>query len=205
MCSRSRCSSESSSDCLTALPRFSLATRPTYGDLVAKRRGEDPLLVVPVRRDEDGGVVGARLGLLGGVLLDRVAEPAAQVRQGVCDRGGTDHAEGRGGQVRLQEDLQGAAAEAGVLDGHGSILDRRLALGATWEDPQEHRVAGLQRAQRVQAHRGLGAGAADEALDGSVGTHHRGVAGPHARRALRPHDRGLYIRTQGSIGVAPSA
>ena len=44
-------------------------------DLVTKSRSEDPLLVVPVRGDEDGRVVGARLGPLGRVLLDRVAEP----------------------------------------------------------------------------------------------------------------------------------
>ena len=66
-------------------------------DVVPKGRGEDPLLVVPVRGDEDCRVVGARVGLLGGALLDRVAEPAAEVRQGLGDRRGAGHAEGRGG------------------------------------------------------------------------------------------------------------
>ena len=188
MCSRSRCSSVRSSDCLMALPRFSARDQAHVGDPVAKGSGEDPLLVVPVGGDQDGGVVGARLGPLGRVLLDRIAEAPSQVGEGLGDRGGADHAQDRRGQARLQEDLERPSAETGVLDGHSAVLDRRLGLGAAREDPQQHRVSGLERAQRVQAHGRLGAGAPDEAVDRAVRADLRGVAGPDARRALRPHD-----------------
>jgi hypothetical protein len=46
----------------------------------------------------------------------------------------------------------------------------------------------------MQAHRGLGALAADESLDRPVREHESRVTGSHARRVLRPHDRRAHER-----------
>ena len=54
------------------------------------------------------------------------------------------------------------------------------------QQPQQQRVAGLHRPQRVQADRGLRADAPDEALDRAVSADDRVVTGPHAGRALGP-------------------
>ena len=62
------------------------------------------------------------------------------------------------------------------------------------QHPQQHALAGLQRAERGLAHRVLRALPADEALDGAVGQHDRLVAGVRRGRLLRAHDRGVHER-----------
>jgi hypothetical protein len=103
--------------------------------------GEDTLLVVPVRGDDDSGIVGAGFGLLRRARLDRIAQPPGQIREGSRDRGGADHPHGRGWKVRLEEDLQRAAAETWVLDRDGALGGLGLALGITGQDAEQQRVA----------------------------------------------------------------
>ena len=139
------------------------------------------------------------------------------------------------GEMRLEEDLERAAAEAGVpfhdravervagrrvrIAGGGVVAGRvparvvggcvtarvvdgcvtarvvdgcvpaRLVDRCVGDQAQQQRLAGLHRLERVQPHRGLGADAADEALERAVGEHDRGVAGTDARRPAGADDR----------------
>ena len=76
--------------------------------------------------------------------------------------------------MRLEEDLQRAAADAGVVDGDGAV--DRILVARTGLDPQQQRLAGLQHAQGVEAYARLSAMAADEALDAAVRVDQRGGA-----------------------------
>jgi hypothetical protein len=92
--------------------------------------------------------------------------------------------------MRFQEDLKGAATETRVLHRHRAFACLSLTLGVAGQDPEQQRLAGFHRAQRVEADRSLGTGAPDETLDCAVGTHDGRVPCPDARRALRPDDGG---------------
>ena len=70
-----------------------------------------------------------------------------------------------------------------------SIARAALAVLGERQDPQQHRLAALQRLQRIGAHAVLGADAADEALDRAVGEHERDISRLHARRPLHVHHR----------------
>ena len=176
----------------------------------SERLGEHPLLIVTVRRHDDRGVIGPGPGLLCRAGLDGISHPPRQVRQGGRDRRDTDDSHGGRREMRLQEDLERAAAEAGVLDGHRPLIGLRFPLRGGRQDPKQQGVAGFHRAKRVEADRGLRAGAPDEALDRAVGTHDRRVTGPDAGRALRPHhrrryERGLHIpRSKGTPAPLPA-
>ncbi len=97
------------------------------------------------------------------------------------------------GMLRLQEDLDRAAAEAGIRDLDGALLAgcgtarraRRAAAAAR---------AGTRVLQAVFAHGGLDAVAAHEPVDFPVGQHQGGVAGVGAGGVLRPHHRGAHER-----------
>jgi len=84
--------------------------------------------------------------------------------------------------------------------------DRAVAAFRTrlGQQPQQQRLAGLQRPQRLEAHGVLRADAADEALEGPVEEHERGVAGADARRARDAHDARLDERGPG-LGELPGA
>jgi len=152
---------------------------------------EDALLLVPVRCDHHRRVVGTGIAVLRRAQLDGVAQPLSQVRQRQRDRALAYDPDRRRRKVRFEEDLQRPSAEAGVLDRDRSIAGGGFALGLARQDAKQQGLARLQHAQRVQAYRGLGAGAADETLDGAIAAHNRRVAGPDAGRALRADDRGL--------------
>ena len=66
-------------------------------------------------------------------------------------------------------------------------------------DPQQQRLLGLEHAQRMQAHRRRGAGAADEALDAAVRVHDRGVAWVRAGRPLAAHHRRHHERVRAAV------
>src|SRR5262245_25325778 len=98
------------------------------GDALAEGFGEHSLLLASVRGDDHRGVGSERAAALRVLALHRVAEPRPEPLQGKRDRGGADDPDGRRRQARLQEDLQGAPAEAGVLDRDRALARLRLTL-----------------------------------------------------------------------------
>ena len=94
-----------------------------------------------------------------------VAERRRDLAHGPRDRALPEHADQRRGKDRLEEDLQRASRQAGVVD---DGLAGLVGLGVR-DDPQQHRVAGLQQRQPLRADGRLGALTADEALDAAVG------------------------------------
>ena len=150
-------------------------------------RGEQwSRLVPPVRRDDHGGGVGGNVVTADELVAERLTD--ADERPG--DRAVTDDGHQRRRTMRLEEDLQRAAAEAWVvrrqLAGHG-ILGRRA-------DPQQDGLAGVEHGERLRPHGRLGAVAADEALHRAVGEHERLIAGVCARRPLGEHHLGVHER-----------
>ena len=77
-----------------------------------------------------------------------------------------------------------------LLPGVRGALVLRRSARAVGQDPQQQRLAALDRLQRVQANAVLRAHAADEPLDAAVLVHERDVPGLGARRMLDPHHRG---------------
>ena len=122
-------------------------------------------------------------------------ELGADQQDGLGSRRRADHEHARRGQYRLEEHLDHASRQAWILDDDGAVLGGEvmarapLAVLGERQDPQQYRLAVLQRLQRVGAHAVLGADAADEALDRSVGEHERDVSRLHARRPLHVHHR----------------
>jgi hypothetical protein len=116
---------------------------------------------------------------------------AAERVQRERDRGVADHVHARARDPRLEEDLQRAAADAGVVDGDRAV--DRGALAVAGLDTQQEGLARLHHAQGVQAHTRLGAVAADEALDRAVRGDQRGGTGAHAGGAAGAHDRGVDV------------
>ena len=168
-----------------------LAIRPTYGTASRRAAVSTPLLVVAVRGDDHRGVVGARLRLLGGVELDRVPDPLAEVGQRARDRAAPRP---RAGPARGRRGSRKISSAPPLRHGLLTVTSpsrASAASGVARAGCAAERLAGLQRPQRVQADGGLGAGAADEALDRAVAADDRGVAGPDARRPLGPDDRRL--------------
>jgi hypothetical protein len=100
-----------------------------------------------MRGDDNRGVIGAGVGLLSRPRLDRIAQPPRQIRQGRRDRGCADDSHGGGRKMRVQEDLQRAAAETRVLDRHRALGHLGLTLAGAGQDPQEQGLAGLHRAK----------------------------------------------------------
>ena len=178
---RARRSSSTSSDATTASPRLRLATRPTYATPAPSSGRERRLLVPSVRGDDDGRRPRQGLGAgAGAPRLDREAEPVREPGQGLGDRGRPVDQQQRCGQLGLEEDLQGPAGQARVVHGQHPVLVR-LRLGG---DAQQQRLAGVQQRQALRAHRRLGAGPADEALDGAVAEHEGLVTGLGRRGPL---------------------
>ena len=154
-------------------------------------------LVAPVRGDDQREV--ARPGARGrrrptATISSSSSAPMPQQRRG--DRRVAHHQHPRRRQRRLEEDLDRAARQAGVLDRDRAVLDGDVPpsapmLLAVGKDPQQHRLAAVERDQRVGAHALLGADAADEAVDRAVGEDERDAPGLDAGRALRAdHGRG---------------
>ena len=122
---------------------------------------------------------------------DVVVGRAGELGERPRDRRRADDDDPRCGELRLEEDLERAAAEARVvLDDR--TLDRVLAIAApvARHEAQQQRLAGLEHAQRVQPDGRLGADAADEPIDRPVGEHDGGVARANAGRPSRAHDGG---------------
>jgi hypothetical protein len=74
---------------------------------------------------------------------DVVAHAGAQLRQRPGDRRVSEDVHARGGQLGLQDDLERAAADARVVDRDGAF--GRLAVAVAGLDPQQQRLAGLER------------------------------------------------------------
>ena len=135
-------------------------------------------LVAPVCRDDQREVVGHRLDVGAGHDDHVEVELGAHARHGAGDRRLAHHEHARRGEHRLEEDLQRAAGQARVLHGHRALGRGRLVVAG--QDAQQQRLAGLERAQRVQAHALLRARSADETLDRAVAAA-RGRRRPCAR------------------------
>ena len=205
-CARS--ASGTSSESRTAAPRFAAGDEPDVADARPRApRASAASSSLAVRGDDERGVGRRGLDVAGSARRRRsprrARPPRARARSACRPTISTRGAR----QLRLEEDLQRAAAQAGVVrDDHavvgaGSSLRRRRAR----QQAQQHRLAGLQRAGGVQPHGRLRADAADEALDRAVGEHERGVAGPHARRLRRAHDGRRDERRRVAPAAPPSA
>ena len=154
------------------------------------------------------------IGRFRGAVLDRDHLKAKLLTESVHrarDRRIADDQDAGRRQHRLEEDLDRAARQARVLDGHGALLGRErlglddlslaighLALGRVGQDLQEHRLTRLDRLQRVHAHAVLGTDAAHESLDRAVAEHECDITRTRARRALRAHDGGGHERDAAS-------
>ena len=138
--------------------------------------------------------------------LDREAERTAERHQGGGNgRGADDDQPGRRDDG-LQEHLEAAAGQARVRDRDDALLLHltRRAGG----DAEQERLAADEHVQGEPAYGGLGAGAADEALDDPVAVHERGVAGMCAGRVQRPHHGRPDVRHPGAtqlLGPADQA
>ena len=165
--------------------------RPETVRALLAGRGDAPLAVC---RYEDGR--GHPLAFGREAFADLEAHRRSELGQGARDRRVADHRDARRGDVGLQEDLERAAAQARVGDDDGALLVGR-PVDLARDDPDQHRLARLQRAQRVQAHRLVRARPADEALDRPVWPHHGPVAGAGDRRARAAHDDRLDVRRRG--------
>ena len=82
-------------------------------------------------------------------LVDADLVPKALTERNQCkrDRRVAHDADAWLGQPRLEEDLERAAGQARVLDGHRALFGRALAVAR--DDPQHERLARLEHAQRV--------------------------------------------------------
>ena len=95
--------------------------------------------------------------------------------------------------MRLDEDLQRAAAEAGVLHRDDALLVLGpVALAG--QDPKQQWLAGGDRPESVDAHGGLRAHAPDKPFDASVREDHGRVARPRAGGSLHVDDDGGGVR-----------
>ena len=149
-------------------------------------RGAARQLVAPVRGDDQREVVVGRLDVGAGHGRPRRGRARRPSRASAPAIGVSPTTSTRG-----EASIGSRKISSEPPDRHGfctvtAPLGRRRVVVAG-QDAQQQRLAGLQRAQRVQAHALLGARAADEALDRPVAEHERGVARAHARRALRAH------------------
>ena len=125
------------------------------GDAGLEAAAQRVQLVAPVGGDDEREVAGGRLGVVAvGRGPDRGRAPrrsgSAPRRVGVSP---TTTTRGAGGR-RLEEDLDRPARQAGVLDRHDPLLVADLDalgtgvvrhLGGIGQDPQQHRLAALQR------------------------------------------------------------
>ena len=200
ICSRS--ASGTSSDAITARAARAARDERDVADAGLQRPRERLLLGGAVRGDDHRrvGPVGLDPALLG--PDDVVAGRAGDVGQGDRDRGVPDHDDARRGQLRLEEDLERPAAEAGVVDDDDAVLGDRVVLAAPSaprDEAQQQRVAGLQRPDRVQPDRRLRADAADEAVDGPVG-----AARARSRRAARSSARRRARRSRTRTARVPA-
>ncbi len=151
----------------------------TAGECSSEHAG----LVPAVRRHDHGSGIGRRLG----GADDLVSDSRADGGESVGDRAVPTHGDERRRPLRLEEDLQRAAAEAGIV-GHQLAGHRLLRRRA---DSQHDGLAGVEQGERLRSHRRLGAVAANEPLDRPIGEDDRLVAGMSAGRPLRQHDSGV--------------
>ena len=146
--------------------------------------GERSLLVLAVGGDDERGVIRLQLG------ADVVAGGAGDRGQGAGDRGVADDRDPWGDGLRVEEDLQGASAQAGVVADDHAVERVALGEGQAGQQAQQHALPRLQRPRGLEPHGLLRADAADEALDRAVGEDERGVAGADAGGLGGAHDRG---------------
>ena len=139
-----------------------------------------------MRGDDDRAGIGGHVATARDLVPDRRADSG----NGVGDRTLPVHGDERSRPMRLEKDLQRAAAEARIV-GHQLARDRLLRCRC---DPQHDGLAGVEQGERLGAHRRLGAVAADEPLDRPVGEDDRLVAWMGAGRPLRQHDAGVDER-----------
>ena len=152
--------------------------------------GEDSLLVVPMRCDHHRRVAGTGLAVSRRAQLDGIADPFSEVGQRHCDRALSHHPDRRGGKARPRKISSAPPLRQGFL----TVTAPSPAPASPSASPgkmRSKRLTRLQHTQRVQANRGLGASAADEALDGAIAMHDRRIAGPDGGWALGADDRRL--------------
>ena len=175
-----------------------LATRPTYGTPASSARRSVCSSSRPWAATTSARSRGDGSGCAGVDRDELEPELRAERPQRAGDRRVADDEHARRGQHRLEEDLDRAAGQARVLHRHGAVLDRDRLAASPGSSPTRLRPGtirksnaslGLDRLQRVDAHAVLRAHTADEALDRAVAEDERDVAGLHARRTLRAHDR----------------
>ena len=158
-------------------------------DAGLERRGQRLLLVAAVGGDDDRRVVGRVSSACG----DVVAGAAAQLGKRGRDRRVADHAQARLRQVRLEEDLQRAAADAGVVDGDGAV-DRILArpVPGSIRSSSASPVSSTRRAWR----RTLGSAQWPPTKPSMLPSPRTSAVAPtlDARRPRGAHHGGLHVR-----------
>ena len=173
----------------TALPRFGLATSPTYPTSASSAAtrwsiSSRPWVATTTASAPSGSApVGSSWHHL---VAERATHPSERPR----DRAVADDRNQRRRPPRLEEDLQRPTGQARVV---GHQLARYRILGSR-ADPQDHALARVEHGERVRPHRGLGAVAADEPLHRPVRQHDRLVAWVGARRLLGEHHPGVDER-----------
>ena len=131
----------------------------------------------------------ASASAIGSMTVTRQPAAAPRRDERAGDRGGAGDPQDRRGQMRFHVDLQGPARMAG----HDELDDAVAApaLGRrVLREPEQARLAVDERAQRLADDDGLGAAAADPALDRAVRMDDAARARPGRGRPLDRHDRG---------------
>ena len=127
-------------------------------------------------------------------------QPAAAPERGerTGDRGGAGDPEQRGGQMRFHVDLQGATGVAGHDQFDDAVAPPTLG-GCVLAQAEQPRLAVRERSKRLADDDGLGAAAADPALDRAVRMDEAGRPGSRRRRPPDRDDRGDHEGPPGRL------